>query len=210
MKFIFLILALSFTACSGLPGTSKNTIATQQNTRPAAPANEQAAGGKASATPAPANTGSPSAAKAACYAVDTGDNVVQKSQTFPVDFEPFKGSCFVTSYNPEYDDPPMETEYAIYKGGKKVFDFPERFNGATFGCWVEAVAFQDLNNDGLTDITVVGKCSAKAAPYNENMVYINTGKAFVTRPDGNNRLGDLKSAKEIADFVEDNKEIFFK
>jgi hypothetical protein len=150
-------------------------------------------------------------AKAACMTVDLGGKrAVMKSQTFAVDFEPFKGACFVTTYNPEYGDSHMESQYDIYKDGKKIFSFPGEFNGSTFGCWVDAVAFQDLNHDGLTDVMVVGKCVAKQADYNENMVYMNTGKAFITREDGNNQLGDFKTVKEISDFVEDNQQIFFK
>ncbi|MEP6848837.1 MAG: hypothetical protein ABI999_08260 [Acidobacteriota bacterium] len=149
-------------------------------------------------------------ARAACMTTNVGGKrAVQKSQTFAVDFEPFKGSCFVTSYNPEYGDSHMETALEIYKQGKKLFSFPGQFNGSTFGCWADAVAFQDLNRDGLTDVIVVGKCAAKQSDYNENMVYMNTGKAFVTREDGNNKLADLTSVKEITNFVQDNQQIFF-
>ena len=151
------------------------------------------------------------ATKAECHAIDTGDNVILKSQTFPVDFEPFAGSCFVTTHNPENEDPPMEAEIAIYTDGKKVFHFPEQFNGvANYACWVDAVSFQDLNADKLTDIIVVGKCSAKTAPYNENMVYVNTGKAFVTSEEANRSLIDFTKTKAIADFVKANKNKFFK
>jgi hypothetical protein len=149
-------------------------------------------------------------AKAACMTTNVGaKRAVQKSQTFAIDFEPFKGSCFVTSYNPEYGDSHMETEYGIYQAGKRIFQLPSQFNGSSYGCWVDGVAFQDLDRDGLTDIIVVGKCEAKQADYNENMVYMNTGKAFTTREDANNQLGDFKTIKEITDFVQDNQQIFF-
>jgi hypothetical protein len=165
-----------------------------------------------------ANSGGPSAtadkqemapARQACMKTDTGDNIISRSQTFPIDFEPFKGACFVTSYNPEYD-PPMESNIAVYRNGKKVFDFPEQFNGATFGCHVEAVAFQDVDHDQRKDIIVVGKCSAKSESYYENMIYINNGKNFDTIPDLNNKLGDFKTAREITDFVEENNQILIK
>jgi hypothetical protein len=150
-------------------------------------------------------------ARAACMNTAVGGKrAVQKSQTFGIDFEPFKASCFVTSYNPEYGDSHMDTAYDIYKAGKKVFSFPDQFNDSTFGCWVDAVAFQDLDRDGRTDVVIVGKCSAKAGDYNENMVYINTGKTFTTNADGNNQLSDLNTTKDVIDFVEDNKQIFFK
>lgn len=150
------------------------------------------------------------ATKADCASVETGDNQVLAAQTFPVDFAPFVNSCFVTSYNPEYDDPPLETEFAIYKDGERVFDFPNRFNGVEFGCWVEGVAFEDLNADNLKDIVVAGKCSAKTAPYNENMVYVNTGSEFRTDENANLKLQDFKKIKDITAFAKQNKHIFFK
>lgn len=148
--------------------------------------------------------------KSDCLSVDTGDNEIVKNQTFAIDFAPFTKSCFVTSHNPEYDDPPMEAEFSIYKNGEKVFDFPDQFNGVTFGCWVDGVAFEDLNDDNLKDVIVVGKCSAKTAPYNENMVYVNTGREFTINEDANYNLSDFKKIKEITDFVRKNKQIFFK
>lgn len=148
--------------------------------------------------------------KSECLSIDTGDNEIVKNQTFAIDFAPFTQSCFVTSHNPEYDDPPMEAEFSIYKDGKRVFDFPNQFNGVEFGCWVDAVAFEDLNGDDLKDIIVVGKCSAKSAPYNENMVYVNTGRAFTTDENANYKLADFKKIKEISQFVRENPEIFFK
>jgi len=148
--------------------------------------------------------------KTDCASVDVGDSAVMAKQTFPVDFAPFTNSCFVTAYNPEYDDPPLESEFAIYKDGKKVFDFPGQFNGVEYGCWVEGAAFEDLNGDNLKDIIVAGMCSAKSAPYSENMVYVNTGNAFTTSEDANSKLADFKRIKDITDFVRKNQQIFFK
>jgi len=148
--------------------------------------------------------------KTDCAGVDVGDNVVMEKHTFPVDFAPFANSCFVTSYNPEYDDPPLESEFAIYKDGAKIFDFPDQFNGVEFGCWVEAAAFEDLNNDNLKDVIVAGMCSAKSAPYSENMVYVNTGKDFTTDENANSKLADFKRIRDITDFVRKNQQIYFK
>lgn len=206
-------------ACSSSP--SNNTV---QNSKPAntgttnqvssatnrtSVSNENPDDAGARSTEGNTTTGN-AVAKAACMITDIGGKrAVQKSQTFAIDFEPFKGSCFITSYNPEYGDIHMESRYDIYTKGKKVFSFPNQFNGSSFGCWVDGVAFQDLNHDGLTDVIVVGKCAAKQSEYNENMVYINTGKGFTTREDGNNQLGDFKTIKEIAKFVDENPQIFF-
>lgn len=169
---------------------------------------------KESATPAPTVEGTPEGsagrtATAACLEVKTGDNVVYKKQTFAIDFEPFKGSCFVTAHNPEYENPPLESQFAIYKNNKRTFEFPSQFNGSTFGCWVDAVAFQDLNADKLTDVIVIGKCMAKVESYNENMVYINDGKGFTTREDANNQLSEMTSIKAVVAFVEENRAMFF-
>lgn len=215
MKKLVLVVIIglcTFSACSFLrPGpdqAANQKPANNTNSAPAAAGNEQAV--------VAGNTGSKGISneipvtKRDCEGTDTGDNALLKTQTFPFDFEPFRNSCFVTSYNPEYDEPPMESEIAIYKGGKKIFDFPGQFNGVLTGCWIDAVSFQDLNSDGLTDVITVGKCSAKTAPYNENVFYVNTGKAFVTDENANYKLADFKKASEIADFVKRNQNLFFK
>jgi hypothetical protein len=150
------------------------------------------------------------AARKLCWETEVGDNDILRSQTFAIDFEPFRDSCFVTSHNPEYDDPPMESEIAIYNDGKRVFDFPMQFNGTAFGCWVEAVGFQDLNDDGLFDIIVAGKCSGRAKAYQENVVYVNTGKEFTTDEEANLKLVEKTTIKDIAAFVRANRKYFFK
>lgn len=212
-KLIILSLVLAFNTSCDLgrkPAANNATPPSEvRNTAPANAAKMTEHPEEADARSDPSVLGSASA-RNLCYETDTGDNVVLKSQTFAIEFEPFQGSCFVTSHNPEFDDPPMESEYAIFKNGKKVADFPAPFNGATFGCWVDGVAFQDLNGDGLVDIVVAGKCSAKSAAYNENMVYVNTGKGFTTNEDGNIRISEFTKLKEIIDFVKENRQIYFK
>ena len=144
-----------------------------------------------------------------CANINAGDKTLLKSQTFPIDFAPYKNSCFVTAHDPEYTDPPLNSEFSIYRSGEEIFFFPGQFNGVTTGCWVEAVSFQDLNTDNLTDIIVVGKCGAKSGPYHENMVYVNTGTTFMTDEDANYKLADFQNAGEISDFVKRNKQLFF-
>ncbi len=210
---VFMIRSISFTFVLLLPLVSACKFGSTQHVQNTVPSPVPSI----SATPTPvgsAETGVEEAAgKSAvlrCLETKTGNLKIDKKQTFAVDFEPFRGSCFVTTYDPEYgDDPPLESSFAIYKNEKKAFDFPSQFNGVTSGCWVEAVAFQDLNEDKLTDIIVVGKCSAKSAPYNENMVYVNTGKTFTTREDANFQLTDKTTIKAIADFVKENRTMFF-
>jgi hypothetical protein len=201
-NFVALLLAASaaLTACSSTP--EKPSEQPPKNVTDVA---------RSGATPSPEGTPKETegmAATTACYKVDAGKKAVLQSQTFAIDFEPFKNSCFVTSHDPEFKDPPLESEIAIYKDGKRVFSFPEQFNGVQVGCWVEAVAFQDLNEDRLTDVIVVGKCGTKSGSYNENNVYINTGKTFVTRQDANSQLADLKTIREIAAYVKENPQAF--
>ena len=126
MKKLVLVMIIglfAFPACSFLrPGPDQAA-----NQKPANNTNSAPAPGNGQAVIA-GNTGSKGdlneipVTKKECESVDTGDNALLNAQTFPFDFEPFRNSCFVTSYNPEYDEPPMESEIAIYKGGKKVFD----------------------------------------------------------------------------------------
>lgn len=193
-----------------IPAKTNSSSSNQQANVNKTPANLDATDYAGANTHAEKTTTGSAVARAACMTINVGPGrAVQKSQTFAIDFEPFKGSCFVSTYNPEYGDMHMESQYDIYSKGKKVFSFPSQFNGSTFGCWVDDVAFQDLNHDGLTDVIVAGKCAAKAGDYNENMVYMNTGKAFTTREDANEQLSELKTIKDVTDFVDDNKQIFF-
>lgn len=148
-------------------------------------------------------------AAADCRNIDTGEKRLLAGQTFPIDFAPFKGSCFVTAHDPAFTDPPLHSEFSIYRDGEEIFFFPKQFNGVSTGCWVEAVSFEDLNNDNLKEIIVVGKCSAKSAPYNENMVYVNTGTSFITNEDANYKLADFQKIREIKDFVRRNQQLFF-
>ena len=152
--------------------------------------------------------GSESARKL-CLETETGDNDILKSQTFAIDFEPFLDSCFVTTHNPELDDPPIESEIAIYKDNKRVFDFPDQFLKRSTLCWVAAVGFEDLNDDNLVDIIVAGKCQAKMGDYIENAVYANTGKAFTTSDAATADIYELTTVKAIADHIRKNPAKFF-
>jgi hypothetical protein len=148
-------------------------------------------------------------AKSACLSAAMAGKKLIVKQTFAVDFEPYRNSCFVTFADPEFFDPPLGSEFYIYQDGKKIYEFPERFNGVTTGCWIEGVSFADLNEDSMTDIIIAGMCSAKSANYSENMVYVNTGDGFTTNTDANYKLEKFKKVKDIEDFVRKNQNIFF-
>lgn len=215
IAFVMSVLCLS--ACVSNRGGGSGQTAANENKPATSSPNASAATNEnraPSAAPPAVNANTKRAEvlppKSECLNVDAGDKAVLEKQTFPIDFEPFRTSCFVTAHNPETDDPPLESEFAIYTDGKEVFKFPDQFNGVEFGCWVTGVAFQDLNTDGLTDVIVAGMCSAKTAPYSENMVYVNTGKDFKTDTNANYKLQDFKKISEIANFVKNNQGVFFK
>lgn len=146
--------------------------------------------------------------KSSCYNSTKDDLMVDKKQTFPIDFKPFEGACFVTFHDPEFDDPPLGSQFYIYKNGKEVFEFPEQFGMGNTTCWADAVAFEDLNGDQLKDIAIVGKCGAKSGSYNENMVYLNTGRDFSTNADSNAEMMDFSKVSQIRDFVKKNPKMF--
>lgn len=145
-----------------------------------------------------------------CLETDTGDKLILEDQTFAVDFKPFEGSCFVTSHNPEYDDPPIGSEFKIYNDGKEVYKFDSRYHANAATCWVEAVAFEDLNKDSLIDIIVAGKCGAKSGEVIGNEVFANNGEGFDTNVAGNDELEKFNTIKEIAQFVKANENLFFR
>jgi hypothetical protein len=147
-------------------------------------------------------------AKKKCEAIDTGDNILLKSQTFPFDEKPFEGSCFVTEHNAEFDDPPIGSEISIYKDGKRVYRFDSRYNPDSATCYVKAVAFEDLNDDGLMDVIVSGECGAKSGDLIGNEVFINTGNDFYTSTEANDKLEVFTKIKDVADFVRKNKKTF--
>ena len=149
-----------------------------------------------------------SAADDACRKLETGDKAMLAKQTFAFDNPPFRNSCFVTVYDPEFEDPPLGSEIAIYKDGKSIYRFESQYGPDNGPCWVTAVAFRDLNEDGLIDIVVTGKCGATAGSYAANEVFINDGKAFFTNITANDRLESFTRVKEIVDFVRTNKKLF--
>jgi hypothetical protein len=70
------------------------------------------------------------------------------------------------------------------------------------------VAFEDLNNDRLTDVAIVGKCGGKSGSFNENMVYLNNGNEFVTNAESNAEMMDFSKVSQIRDFVKKNPKMF--
>jgi hypothetical protein len=207
LTVILFVTAFSLSACvSGSNPEKPNSAAPNPANNQNASAGKPDAGASQPDKPA---TSERSPEKTDCLNIKAAGKEVDPKQTFAFDSEPFKNACFVTLHDPEFDDPPLGSEFFIFRDGKQIYKFPTPFNGVTTGCWAEGVAFQDLNGDGLTDIIIAGMCSAKQAPYSENMVYVNRGKEFTTSEDANYTLEKFKKIKDIADFVKRNKEQFF-
>jgi hypothetical protein len=212
MKIRFLFLsALVFLMIGCQFQTKPSTTSGTKPESSSAPKNDNAAdrsNKNENVTPAPEK--SQPGDNAACYSLKRAGLVLDKKQTFAIDFKPFEKSCFVTFHDPEFDNPPLGSQFFVYKNGKEVFNFPEQFGGSNTTCRVDAVGFEDLNNDQLKDIIVAGKCGGKSDEYNENMVYLNTGKDFVTKAGANAETMDFSKINQIRDFVKKNPNMFSK
>lgn len=206
---ILLFSAIVFSGCVfSSKSESSNTVSTKTANNQNSAAEKPGAGNIANQPEKKADN-SKSAEQADCLKIKAAGKKIDEKQTFAFNHEPFKNACFVTVHDPEFDDPALNSEFFIYQNDQQVYKFPNQFNGVTTGCWAEAVAFQDLNEDNLTDVIIVGMCSAKSAPYNENMIYVNKGKEFTTNEEANYTLEKFKKIKDIADFVKTNQEQFF-
>lgn len=206
---LFLISIFVYGCTTNTPETvSKTPTSKTESVKTTEPANEAANAANIEANVAETPPTEKSDDDSRCYNLKRADLALDKKQTFAVDFKPFEKSCFVTFHDPEFDNPPLGSQFFIYKNGKEVFEFPEQFGAGNVTCWVDAVSFEDLNNDQLKDIVIVGKCGEKSGAYNENMVYINTGKEFVTNAESNAETMDFSKINQIRDFVKKNPKMF--
>ena len=209
LSIIFILTALCFSACVSSSNTKKPNASETKPSNNQNNSGEKTNSGEERTTANKNETTSKSTVKIDCLSIKIPGKKIDAKQTFPFDFEPFKNACFVTTHDPEFNDPPLGSEFYIYKDGKQIYKFSGPFNGVTTGCWAEGVAFQDLDEDGLTDVVIAGMCSAKTAPYSENMIYVNKGKEFTTNEEANYTLEKFKKIKDIIDFVKRNKEQFY-
>ena len=147
-------------------------------------------------------------AKQDCFAAKFPDLKLNRKQTFAFDYEPFRNACFATFYEPDYDEYPLGERYFIYRDSKQIFEFPNQ--SAAANNHIEAVKFEDLNDDGLTDVIVVTSVGVKSGVLYSGFVYANNGESFTTDEQANFKLDDLKTTKEVSDFVRKNKRLFFK
>lgn len=151
--------------------------------------------------------------KSACLTAKMDGKKLIKDQTFVFDHEPFPKSCFVTFASKEDmvddSDVPRGSTFHIYepKNGI-VYDFPDAFDGME-ACWVEGVGFQDLNGDGKMDVIIAGRCLGNKDSYPQNAIYENHNDDFRTFASQNENLNDLKTVKEIAEYVKKHKDQFF-
>jgi hypothetical protein len=198
-------------SCSFNVGTTSDPGKAVSNSNTSKPAASNTSNAGTSAPPSkPAAT--PEKASAACREQKLDGKVFIKSQTFPIDFKPYEGSCFVTFAEKEdmvdEKDVPRGSTFYIYKDNKQLAELPDAFGGST-ACWIEGVSFKDLNGDGLTDIVLAGSCLGAKASFPSNAVYVNTGSEFQTDDEANSKLENLKSVKEIESFVKSNVKLFF-
>jgi hypothetical protein len=148
-----------------------------------------------------------SSTKTVCTNLKRDGMKLDKKQTFPVEFKPFENSCFATFHEHDFEDPPLGEKFYIYKDGKEVYEFPEQTEAATYT--IEGIAFEDLNDDNLTDVIVVGSIGLKFGTVYSSQVYANNGRDFDTNSDANMKLDDFTKISEIKNFVKKNQKLFF-
>ncbi len=218
--FMFLIVStavfLSFTACSSTatnagktseqPKTNDSKVEISNTKNNTNEANKSASNENVSAEQTLASD------KSACLTAKIDGKKLIANQTFVFDYEPFAKSCFVTFANKDEmlddKDVPRGSTFYIFKDGKQVYQFDDAFDGQP-ACWVEAVGFEDLNNDKKTDVIVVGKCLAAKDSYAVNAVYANEGGKFKTDNTANQELENFTTIRQISDFVKKNSGKFF-
>ncbi len=150
--------------------------------------------------------------KQACLSAKIEGKKLIADQTFVFDFEPFPKSCFVTFANKEDmlddTDVPRGSTFHIYKDGEIIYDFEDAFDGQS-ACWVEGVGFEDLNGDGRKEVIIAGSCLSAKDSYPANALYQNINDDFRTYANQNENLNNLKTVRQIVDYVKKNKDKFF-
>jgi hypothetical protein len=204
------VIIISIFGCQSRSNQSNSKMTESKTENVTTKKNEPADNSNKIENSAPVSDKSKSSDVSACHHLKRDDLELDKKQTFAIDFKPFEKSCFVTFHDPEFDNPPLGSQFFIYQNGKEVFNFPEQFGGGNTTCWVNSVTFEDLNNDQLKDVIVVGKCGEKGGSYNENMVYLNNGRDFVTHANSNAETMDFNNSSQIRDFVKKNPTLFSK
>ncbi|CAN5441745.1 hypothetical protein BH10ACI2_BH10ACI2_24840 [soil metagenome] len=200
---------LAFTACSfNLGGANAAPADNSVANTGTAPNNVPSANAVNSITPPPQ-----SGAAAGCPEAKQSGKRFIKSQSFPFDFKPYEGSCFVTFASIDdmvnERDVPRGSTFYLYRDGKQAFAFPDAFGGQ-HACWIEGVSFKDLNGDGLTDVVLAGSCLAAKDSYPSNAIYVNTGTGFTTDDAANAKLENLSKLKDIETYARKNVKVFFK
>ena len=218
LLFIAAIFAftLNFTACATTSSNNQKPIEQPKaaETKPEGKADQIKASEAAKTdtkTEATSKT-TVAADKQACLTAKMDGKKLITDQTFVFDFEPFPKSCFVTFANKaemlDDKDVPRGSTFHIYKDGKIIYDFEDSFDGQA-ACWVEGVGFEDLNGDGRKEVIIAGSCLGAKDSYPANAVYQNINDDFRTYANQNENLSNLKTVKQIADYVKKNKDKFF-
>ena len=210
MNKFFVFTFSAFILCASLISCTQSTaITAKPSEQPKAAESATASAANKNET-AKANTNAAPAVvptlkdKTECLKAKMDGKRLIATQTFLFDHEPFKGSCFVTFASKEdmldEKDVPRGSTFHIFKDGKKVYDFEDAFDGQQ-ACWVEAVAFEDLNDDKKTDVVMAGSCLGAKDSYPSNAVYMNKGTEFQTIASANQKLEKFTTIKQIVDYV---------
>ena len=105
---------------------------------------------------------------------ENGEFKIIAAHSFDADLEGFGQVRFVALAN--Y----LQCRFELRHAEKQIYLFPAPYSN-NWACWeITAVAFRDLNKDGLTDIAVLAEAMTgigpqAAQPFQANTIYYNTG-----------------------------------
>ncbi|WP_010250291.1 hypothetical protein [Acetivibrio cellulolyticus] len=139
---------------------------------------------------------------------ENGFEVIEE-QSFEVELNNFGNVRFVSGCkNNEYDIPKIYF-YLVDKQGYVRYTFPEFYGNEWTFSELKAVAFEDINKDGLKDVIVIseyifGHGANADEPFKVAGVYLQKGSEFVSMDSLNNEINGTKnnnSIKEVTEFL---------
>lgn len=125
-----------------------------------------------------------------------------ENQCFDVNFESFGKVRFISATKKDEFDLPKLYFYLTDSKGDVINELPKYGEGAGVFFELKAVAFDDLNKDGLKDIVILsdyilGHGENAADPFKAAVVYFQRDKTFVNLPDIDEKINSTKNNNNI-------------
>ena len=133
--------------------------------------------------------------------LEDGGLQVIENQCFSVKLENFGLVKFISGLKRE-NSSEIATFYLLDNNNNVLYKFPDYF-GNSKGRFTEikAVAFSDVNKDGLKDIIVIGNFTIAGKSDTISSIYLQKGKIFGNNPSFDEKLNKSGSNKDIASIV---------